>query len=49
MAIEQTILKRAQTWLDVNFDEETRTKVKELIENNPAELTDAFCWNQPHE
>ena len=42
MAIEQNILERAQKWMEVNFDEETRTKVKELIENNPVELTDAF-------
>jgi len=42
MAIEQNILKRALTWLEGNFDVETRAKVRELIENNPVELTDAF-------
>lgn len=42
MAIEQNILKRAQTWLEGNFDEETKSQVKELIENNPMELADAF-------
>jgi phosphoglucomutase len=42
MAIEQIILKRAQTWLEGDFDEETKAKVKQLIENNPLELADAF-------
>jgi phosphoglucomutase len=42
MIVEQTILKLAETWLESNFDEETRAKVKQLIENNPVELTDAF-------
>lgn len=40
--LEPTILKRAQAWLDGNFDEETKSRVRELMENNPAELTDAF-------
>ena len=42
MAIDQNIMKRAQTWMEGSFDEETRAKVKELIENNPVELADAF-------
>jgi len=40
--IDENILRRAQTWLEANFDEETRAKVNQLIENNPVELTDAF-------
>lgn len=39
---DKTILRKAQSWLNGNFDEETKTQVKNLIENNPEELTDAF-------
>jgi phosphoglucomutase len=42
MAIEGNILKRAQIWMEGSFDEETKAQVKQLIENNPMELTDAF-------
>ncbi|HSN50131.1 MAG TPA: phospho-sugar mutase, partial [Bacteroidales bacterium] len=40
--IDQDTLKRAQTWLEGSFDEDTKQKVKDLIDHNPAELTDAF-------
>jgi phosphoglucomutase len=42
MTIEPTILQRAQTWLDGNFDEITKRQVREMMTNNPNELTDAF-------
>jgi phosphoglucomutase len=42
MTVEKNVMKRAETWLESNFDEETRTKVRQLIETDPAELTDAF-------
>src|SRR5450830_1091799 len=41
-AIDPTVLKRANAWLDGNFDEETIAMVREMMEKNPAELTDAF-------
>lgn len=44
-AIDQHILERAKTWLDGDYDTETKAKVKELIEQNPKELTDAFYTN----
>lgn len=40
--IEESILKRAVTWLGENFDSETRNRVRELMESNPSELTDSF-------
>ena len=40
--LDPAILTRAQAWMDGNFDPETKAKVKDLIDNNPAELTDAF-------
>lgn len=35
-------LEKAKLWLSDFFDEETKAKVRELIENNPTELEDAF-------
>lgn len=40
--IDQEILDRAQVWLTGNYDEETKTQVKSLLENNPTELIDSF-------
>jgi phosphoglucomutase len=40
--IDPIILKRANTWLSGNVDEETKSLVREMLEKNPAELTDAF-------
>jgi len=42
MTVEKAILDRAQAWINGNFDEGTITKVKDLIAQNPLELTDAF-------
>ena len=41
MKLETWNLK-ANEWLEGNFDEETKTQVKNLIDNNPEELKDAF-------
>jgi phosphoglucomutase len=41
-AIDSNVLKRANAWLDGNVDVETKTLVREMMEKNPAELTDAF-------
>ena len=40
--IDTSVLKRANAWLDGDFDNETKALVKEMMEKNPAELTDAF-------
>lgn len=40
--IDTTVLERAKVWLSEAFDEETRLAVRNLMENNPTELTDSF-------
>ena len=35
----------AQSWLDGNYDEQTKSEVKELMEKDPAGLEDAFYRN----
>ena len=40
--IEDSVLKKAQSWLDGAYDEETRTAVRKMMENDPQELTEAF-------
>lgn len=44
-ATDPEILKRAQTWMDGDFDEDTRAQVKEMVEKNSSDLTDAFYRN----
>lgn len=39
---DQNVLKRAQAWLEGNFDEETKAMVVKLIQEDPVALTDAF-------
>ena len=41
-AIDPNILKRANAWVDGDFDNDTKALVREMMEKNPAELTDAF-------
>ncbi len=43
--MEKQILERAQAWLTEQYDEETRKKVQELIDNDPNELTESFYRN----
>ena len=43
--MDQKILERAQAWLTEQYDEETRKKVQELIDNDPNELTESFYRN----
>lgn len=40
--IDKAILDKAQSWIDISYDEETREEVKKLIENNPQELIESF-------
>jgi len=40
--IDPNILKRAKAWLNGDFDDKTKNLVREMMEKNPAELTDAF-------
>ena len=39
------ILKRAESWLTLTFDEETQQQVQSLIQSNPKELEDSFYKN----
>jgi phosphoglucomutase len=43
--MEQNVLEKARIWLNGNFDEETKQQVRNLIDNDPVELTDAFYRN----
>jgi len=40
--IDQTVLKRAQSWLEGNFDDETKALVSKLMEEDQVTLQDAF-------
>ena len=40
--MDQSILEKAKSWTQGNFDEGTRSRVKEMIASNPAELADSF-------
>ncbi|HFK5580837.1 phospho-sugar mutase [Elizabethkingia anophelis] len=40
-----TSLDKAKLWLGEGFDDETKKEVQSLIDNNPAELDDAFYKN----
>jgi phosphoglucomutase len=41
--IDPAILKRAQAWLnDNNIDDETKSRISTMIDNNPAELAESF-------
>ncbi len=40
--IDNEILKRAQVWLDGNYDEDTKAAIRKMIENDPEALTEAF-------
>ncbi|MCD4773829.1 MAG: phospho-sugar mutase [Bacteroidales bacterium] len=40
--IDPKILQKAQLWLEGNYDDETKEKVKDMIENDPHELIESF-------
>jgi len=40
--LDPKILQKANTWLSEDFDQETREKVQDLINNNPQELVESF-------
>src|SRR5215210_5506357 len=43
--MDEAIRKRYDTWLNGNFDEETKQAIKKLEQNNADELADAFYRN----
>lgn len=40
--LDLIVKERAEKWLSDSYDEETRKKVKHLIDNDPKELTESF-------
>ena len=42
MKVEKNIIDRARSWLQGNYDKETKEQVAHLIEKDPASLIDAF-------
>lgn len=45
VTMNEEILKNAQQWLSNDYDEDTRTKVQYLIDNDPKELEECFYRN----
>lgn len=43
--IKPEILTKAKSWLSETFDDETREKVQNLLDNNPKELEESFYKN----
>ncbi len=43
--IDPKILERAKVWLYGNYDEDTKSDIRELIGSDPKELTDSFYKN----
>ena len=42
-SIDPAILKRAKAWLnDTNIDDDTKVRIKHMIDNDPAELAESF-------
>ena len=42
MSIDPSILSKAQSWLNSSLDEEIKVAVRQLLDGDPTELTDAF-------
>ncbi len=40
--LEESIVKKANIWLEGNYDEETKNTIRDLMENNPNEITESF-------
>jgi phosphoglucomutase len=41
-SIDPAILSKAESWLNGNLDEHTKSAIRNLIQNNPTELIDSF-------
>ncbi len=39
---DQEVLDKANSWLNGNYDEETKRIIREMMENNPEELVESF-------
>ncbi len=39
---DKSIMEKAKRWLDGNYDQETKNKIRVMIENDPQELVESF-------
>lgn len=44
-AIEKEIMERVNSWLEGNFDDETKSSIREMLNNNPEGIIDSFYTN----
>ena len=40
--IDPKVLERAQKWLDDDYDQETKSRIRDMMQHDPAGLTDSF-------
>jgi len=40
--LEDNVIKKANIWLEGNYDKETKNTIRDLMENNPNEITESF-------
>lgn len=40
--LEESVINKANIWLEGNYDEETKNTIRDLMENNPNEITESF-------
>ncbi|PLX01369.1 MAG: phosphoglucomutase [Marinilabiliales bacterium] len=40
--LEDNVIKKANIWLEGNYDKETKNTIRDLMENNPTEITESF-------
>jgi len=43
--IDKNIELKAKKWLDGNYDESTKETIRNMMEDNPSELTESFYRN----
>ncbi len=40
--IDKTVLEKANSWLEGNYDEDTKSAIRSMIANDPQEITESF-------
>ncbi|MEG2492716.1 MAG: phospho-sugar mutase, partial [Rikenellaceae bacterium] len=45
MSIDKSILEKVNSWLDGGYDSQTKEAIKELLRDNPNEITESFYKN----
>ena len=41
-SVSKEVMQKAQVWLDGNYDEESKQAIRNMMENDPQELTESF-------